>query len=103
MVRWKAVKKFVNGYSGLALAFGALDFFCGEHETWCGLVNDQTEQGMGDGILTRSQQRRFEAQYDSLVGGNRAAEGWLREMVSNVKGRLEMLADCLESASGAPS
>ena len=99
--RWMAVEQCVNAYSGLAHAFGALDFFSEEHEMWCDLVNDQIAQGMGDGILTRSQQRRFEAQYDRLLGGHRAAEGWLRLMVSRVSGRMEMLANCLESASGA--
>ena len=94
--RWKAVAKFVNGYCGLAHALGVLDFVSHEHEMWCDRVNDQTE-----GILTHSQQRRFEAQYDRLLGGHRSAEGWLRWMVSCVSGRMEMLANCLESASGA--
>ena len=100
--RWKAVATFVNGYSGIALTFGVLDFFFyEEHEMWCGQVNNQISQRIGEGILTHSQQRRFEEQHDSLVGGHRVAEGWLRDMVSRVSGRLEMLASCLESASGA--
>ena len=78
---------------GLALAFGALDFFSEEHEMWCDLVNDQIAQGMGDGILTRSQQRRFEAKYDNMLGGHRAAEEWLRWMLTHVSGRREMLGN----------
>ena len=83
---------------------GVLDFFTEEHEMWCDRVLDLIRQPLGGGTQpTHPQRSRFEEHYASLVGGNRAAEGWLREMVSNVKGRLEMLADCLESASGAPS
>ena len=96
--RWMAVSKFVNGYCGLAHAFGALDFFSEEHEMWCDLVNDEIAHGMGDGILTSSQQRRFEVQYGRLLGAHRAAEGWLRWMVSRVSGRVEMLANSRESA-----
>ena len=91
--RWKAVERFVLGYRGLALAFGALDFYCEEHEMWCGQVTDQIAQGMGDGILTRSQQRRFEAKYDRMLGGHRAAEEWLRWMLRHVSGRREMLGN----------
>ena len=91
--RWNAVAYFVNGYCGLAHAFGVLDFFSEEHEAWCDVVMDQTARRIGDGILTLSQQRRFEAQYDRLLGGHRSAEGWLRWMVSCVSGRMEMLAN----------
>ena len=89
--RWKAVERFVLGYRGLALAFGVLDLYCEEHEMWCGQVTDQIAQGMGDGILTRSQQMRFEAKYDRMLGGHRAAEEWLRWMLRHVSGRREML------------
>ena len=91
--RWKAVEGFVLGYRGLALASGALDFYCVEHEMWCWQVTDQIAQGMGDGILTRSQQRRFEAKYDRMLGGHRAAEEWLRWMLRHVSGRREMLGN----------
>ena len=53
--RWKAVERFVLGYRGLALTFEVLDFYCEEHEMWCGQVTDQIAQGTGDGSLTRSQ------------------------------------------------
>ena len=96
--RWKAVERFVTGYRGLALASGALggqvlDFYCVEHEMWCWQVTDQIAQGMGDGILTRSQQRRFEAKYDRMLGGHRAAEEWLRWMLRHLSGRREMLGN----------
>ena len=87
--RLEAIKKFVHGYAGLAITFGVLDFSSDEHQMWC----DQIRQ---------PQELSLEEQYASLVGGNQAAEGWLREMGSNVEGRLEMLGNCLESASGAP-
>ena len=87
--RMEAIKKFVLGYAGLAITFRVLDFSSDEHQMWC----DQIRQ---------PQELSLEEQYASLVGGNQAAEGWLREMGSNVEGRLEMLANCLESASGAP-
>lgn len=48
---------------------------------------------MGEGVRTHSQQRRFEEQYDSVVGGTRAAAGWLRSMVIRVSERLEMLGE----------
>ena len=91
--RLEAVKEFVHGYACLAITFGVLDFFSEEHEMWCHQVLD---------LIEHPQRSRFEEHYDSLVGGNRAAESWLREMVSNVRVRLEMLANSLESASGAP-
>ena len=91
--RMEAIKKFVQGYAGLAIPFLVLDFSSDEHEMWCDRVLDQIRQ---------PQELSLEEQYASLVGGNQAAEGWLREMGSNVEGRLEMLANCLESASGAP-
>ena len=92
------MERFVTGYRGLALASGALggqvlDFYCVEHEMWCWQVTDQIAQGMGDGILTRSQQRRFEAKYDRMLGGHRAAEEWLRWMLRHVSGRREMLGN----------
>ena len=58
--RWNAVATHVNGHCGLARAFGVLDFFSEEHEMWCDQVNDQITQRIGEGILTHSQQRRFE-------------------------------------------
>ena len=88
-----AIKKFVMGYAGLAITFRVLDFSSEAHEMWCDRVLDRIRQ---------LQELSLEEQYASLVGGNQAAEGWLREMGSNVEGRLEMLANCLESASGAP-
>ena len=91
--RMKAIKKFVMGYAGLAITFQVLDFSSDEHQMWCDQVLDQ---------IPEPQELSLEEQYASLVGGNQAAEGWLREMGSNVEGRLEMLANCLESASGAP-
>ena len=91
--RMEAIKKFVMGYAGLAITFGVLDFSSDEHQMWCDRVLDRIRQ---------PQELSLEEQYASLVGGNQAAEGWLREMGSNVEGRLEMLANCLESASGAP-
>ena len=91
--RMEAIKKFVMGYAGLAITFRVLDFSSDEHQMWCDQVLDQIRQ---------PQELSLEEQYASLVGGNQAAEGWLREMGSNVEGRLEMLANCLESASGAP-
>ena len=104
MERLEAIKHVVAGYAGLALTFGVLDFSSEEHKMWCDRVLDLIRQPLGGGTQpTHPQRSRFEEHYASLVGGNRVAEGWLREMVSNVKGRLEMLADCLESASGAPS
>ena len=93
MERLEAVTKFVAGYVGLSRAFRVLDFSSEAHEMWCDRVLDQIRQ---------PQELSLEEQYASLVGGNQAAEGWLREMGSNVEGRLEMLANCLESASGAP-
>ena len=93
MERLEAVKNFVFGYAGLAITFGVLDFSSDEHEMWCDRVL---------GRIRQPQELSLEEQYVSLVGGNQAAEGWLREMGSNVEGRLEMLANCLESASGAP-
>ena len=93
MERLEAVTEFVAGYVGLLRAFGVLDFSSHEHEMWCDQVLDQIRQ---------PQELSLEEQYASLVGGHQAAEGWLREMGSNVEGRLEMLANCLESASGAP-
>ena len=91
--RMEAIKKFVAGYWGLAIPFWVLDFSSDEHAMWCDRVLDQ---------IRKPQELSLEEQYASLVGGNQAAEGWLREMGSNVEGRLEMLANCLESASGAP-
>ena len=91
--RMEAIKKFVSIYAGLAITFRVLDFSLDEHQMWCDQVLDQIQQ---------PQELSLEEQYASLVGGNQAAEGWLREMGSNVEGRLEMLANCLESASGAP-
>ena len=79
-----AVERFVTCYRGLALAFGALDFYCEEHEMWCGQVTDQIAQGMGEGAS-------FEAKYDRMLGGHRAAEEWLRWMLRHVSGRREML------------
>ena len=93
MERLEAVTKFVAGYVGLSRAFRVLDFSSEAHEMWCDRVLDRIRQ---------PQELSLEEQYASLVGGNQAAEGWLREMGSNVEGRLEMLANCLESASGAP-
>ena len=104
MERLEAVTKFVARYVGLSRAFRVLDFSSEAHEMWCDRVLDLIRQPLGGGTQpTHPQRSRFEEHYASVVGGNRVAEGWLREMVSNVKGRLEMLADCLESASGAPS
>ena len=93
MERLEAVTKFVARYVGLSRAFRVLDFSSEAHEMWCDRVLDRIRQ---------PQELSLEEQYASLVGGNQAAEGWLREMRSNVEGRLEMLANCLESASGAP-
>ena len=93
MERLEAVTTFVARYVGLSRAFRVLDFSSEAHEMWCDRVLDRIRQ---------PQELSLEEQYASLVGGNQAAEGWLREMGSNVEGRLEMLANCLESASGAP-
>ena len=91
--RWKAVERFVTCYRGLALASGALDFYCVEHEMWCWQVIDQIAQGMGEGMGNWQviDQMRFEAKYDRMLGGHRAAEEWLRWMLTHVKGRREML------------
>ena len=99
--RWTAVATFVNGYSGLACMFRALDFISEEHEARSVRVNEQTEAGIGDVIRTHSQQLRFEEQYSILVGGHPNAEGWLRLMVDRVRERWEMLANSLASDSGA--
>ena len=93
MERLEAVTKFVARYVGLSRAFRVLDFSSEAHEMWCDRVLDRIRQ---------PQELSLEEQYASLVGGNQAAEGWLREMRSNVEGRLEMLTNSLESASGAP-
>ena len=75
MERLEAVTKFVAGYVGLSRAFRVLDFSSEAHEMWCDQVLDRTRQ---------PQELSLEEQYASLVGGNQAAEGWLREMESNV-------------------
>ena len=73
------------GYCGLAKAFGALRFLEEQHEAWCDWIQEEIEQGIGD-IQTRTQQERFERRYQSLVGGNGAAEAYLRLMVARVRG-----------------
>ena len=103
--RWETVTSFVIGYCGVAKAFGALQFLSEQHEAWCDWILEEIEQGIGD-IQTRTQQERFERRYQSLVGGNGAAETHLRLMVERVRGRLRMLIECIDdsvTAVGAAS
>ena len=95
IARWEAVETFVSGYRGVALAFGALDFSCEEHEEWCGLVTDQVGKDADGGILTRSQQNGLVAKYARYLEGYHAAEDWLRWMEHQVGRRREVLATCL--------
>ena len=62
IARWKAVEMFVCGYSGVARAFGALDFSCTEHDEWCWLVTSQVDQGTSNGTLTRPPEERLHSQ-----------------------------------------
>ena len=66
--RWNVVAKLVNGYCGLALTCGHLDFCSEEHEAWCDRIDEQVALNIGDSILTSAQQRRFDTMYSSVVG-----------------------------------
>ena len=73
------------GYCALAKAFGALQFLEEQHEALCDWFQEEIEQGIGC-IQTRTQQDRFERRCQSLVGGDGAAEAYLRLMVERVRG-----------------
>ena len=94
IARWKAEEIFVSQYSGVARAFGALDFSCTEHDEWCWLVTSQVDQGTSNGILTRPQKNDFTAKYARLLGGHPAAEDWLQWMAHQVSRRRELLETC---------